>query len=428
MYTYKNLILRTPCIPWRVRNAFEQWIETKCREHFPPLYRLFHCGRVRDIVRPVTQGPNHHFFGYYDKSPWNASGSLLLSHEVQFNDRPPTAYDPALVGVVRLSQGNRFEPLVKTYAWNWQQGSMLRWHPSDPEKLIMYNDRRDDHFVGIVRDVKGSEVRIYDRPFYAVTPDGRAALSLNFARLQKNRPGYGYAGVPDPSSEINHPEDDGIYIVNLETGKSRLIISLHQLAFSQPTEDMRGTCHWVNHIQVSRDGFRFAFLHRWRVGKEGWGTRLYTSNLDGSDLNCLLDGGMVSHYDWMDGHRLLAWTRLPATGDRFVLCDVRDGSKHVLGEDVLTEDGHCSFSPDCKWLLNDTYPDRHNMRTLMLYRIRDGKRFDLARFFSPKDKFWGEIRCDLHPRWSRDGKQVCVDSVHTGQRQMYTVDLRGIIK
>lgn len=379
-------------------------------------------------MRPVTQGPNHHFFGYYDKSPWNASGSLLLSHEVQFNDRPPTAYDPALVGVVRLSQGNRFEPLVKTYAWNWQQGSMLRWHPSDPEKLIMYNDRRDDHFVGIVRDVKGSEVRIYDRPFYAVTPDGRAALSLNFARLQKNRPGYGYAGVPDPSSEINHPEDDGIYIVNLETGKSRLIISLHQLAFSQPTEDMRGTCHWVNHIQVSRDGFRFAFLHRWRVGKEGWGTRLYTSNLDGSDLNCLLDGGMVSHYDWMDGHRLLAWTRLPATGDRFVLCDVRDGSKHVLGEDVLTEDGHCSFSPDCKWLLNDTYPDRHNMRTLMLYRIRDGKRFDLARFFSPKDKFWGEIRCDLHPRWSRDGKQVCVDSVHTGQRQMYTVDLRGIIK
>ena len=45
-----------------------------------------------------------------------------------------------------------------------------------------------------------------------------------------------------------------------------------------------------------------------------------------------------------------------------------------LGEGRLTVDGHCSFSPDRNWVLNDTYPDRHDMRTLMLVRYRDQQR------------------------------------------------------
>ncbi|TMG83045.1 MAG: hypothetical protein E6H78_13340, partial [Betaproteobacteria bacterium] len=76
-----------------------------------------------------------------------------------------------------------------------------------------------------------------------------------------------------------------------------------------------------------------------------------------------------------------------------------------------------------KWVLNDTYPDGYDMRTLMLFRWADGERIDLARLHSPKSRWWGEIRCDLHPRWSRDGTKVCIDSVHTGERQMHVVEL-----
>jgi len=89
----------------------------------------------------------------------------------------------------------------------------------------------------------------------------------------------------------------------------------------------------------------------------------------------------------------------------------------------LREDGHCTFSPDGRWVLNDTYPDVYDKRTLMIVRAADGRRRDLARLRSPKAQWWGEIRCDLHPRWSRDGRQVCIDSVHEGTRQMYVVDV-----
>ena len=42
-------------------------------------------------------------------------------------------------------------------------------------------------------------------------------------------------------------------------------------------------------------------------------------------------------------------------------------------------------------------------------------------------EFTGEIRCDLHPRWSPDGKCVTIDSVNNGDRQIYLADLSGII-
>lgn len=416
-------LINAPWVPWRLRNRFEGWLESRCRERMPALYRWLHVGQAADPMQPLTRGPAHHFFGYYEKSPWNASGRLLLAHEASFNDRPPTADDPVTVGVVHLADGRRLQPLAQTMAWNWQQGSMLQWHPADPERLLVHNDRRDGRHVGVVRDVDGREQRVYDRPLYALAPDGRTAYSLNFARLQTHRPGYGYAGVDDPWAARLAPDDDGIHAVDLASGQSRLIVPLGALARLSPKPGMEGRPHYCNHIQVNPDGSRFAFFHIWRTGDTTWEVRLYTAARDGSDLRCVLDTGRVSHYDWLDEHRILVWAHRPGTGDRFLLCDERDGSVQVFGDGTLTEDGHCTFSPDRRWVLNDTYPDGHGMRTLMLVGWADGRRIDLARLHSPKSRWWGEIRCDLHPRWSRDGRQVCVDSVHDGTRQMYVIDV-----
>ncbi len=195
MPIYKALSA-SPVIPWRLRHGLERWLESSCREERPALYRWLHFGEARDRLRAVTSGPAHHFFGYYEKSPWNASQGLLLAHEAPFNDRPPGPEDGVSVGVVHLAKGNRYESLATSLAWNWQQGSMLQWHPADPEILLLHNDRRLGRFVAVVRDTQGRALNVYDQPIYAASPDGRYAYSVNFARLHTHRPGYGYAGLP----------------------------------------------------------------------------------------------------------------------------------------------------------------------------------------------------------------------------------------
>lgn len=423
MSTLYQRLLASNVFPWRMRNALEKWVETRGYARLPGIYRRLHFGSSRDRLTALTQGPKHHFFGYYEKSPWNASQSLLLAHEAAFNDRAPNADDRLTIGIIHTQDNNRFQPLAETAAWNWQQGAMLQWHPADPENRFIHNDRRKDAHVGIVRDISGKEILVYERPIYAALPDGKTGYSVNFARLAVHRPGYGYAGSFDPFRNDPHPAQDGIWNVDLETGRSSLIVSLGQLAMLNPKPSMQGGFHYINHIQPSRSGKWIAFFHIWTTGAKGWEVRFYICRADGSELKCLLDTGKVSHYDWLDDEAILVWAAHPETGKSHFLRVGPDGTVGVFGNTVLTEDGHCTFSPDKQWVLNDTYPDQFDMRTLMLVKWPEGRRTDIARLHSPKSKWWGEIRCDLHPRWSREGNKVCIDSVHEGTRQMYVIDV-----
>jgi|GEM_PF-279329 len=424
----KHFVVEQKCIPWGVSNKYEFWLERTVYFRSPALYQWLKFKRLKTIVHPLTSGPNHHFFGYYEKTPWSKSGDKILTHEATFNDRPPCSEDSVKVGFVMPSRPEAFVAIAETKAWNWQQGAMLQWHPTAPDSKILFNDRKDGRFIGICHDLESDIQIFYDRPIYAISPKGDCAFSLNFARLFDKRPGYGYAGSQDVFADQQHPVDDGIFIMDMATGKSSLIISLDQLAHLNPLPLMANTDHWVNHIQISPNAERLAFFHIWRVGKGGWSVRLYTAKLDGSDLDCLLDTGDVSHYDWNDDRSILVWAKHPLKKEHhFLLCDLDAKNIDIVGENNLKEDGHCSFSPDRKWILNDTYPNGHNLRTLMLVRNSDGKRIDLQNFYSPKEKWWGEIRCDLHPRWNREGNKICIDSVHNGIRQMYAIDLAGII-
>ena len=39
-----------------------------------------------------------------------------------------------------------------------------------------------------------------------------------------------------------------------------------------------------------------------------------------------------------------------------------------------------------------------------------------------------ELRCDLHPRWSRGNTMVCFDSTHELSRQIYVVDVKELVE
>lgn len=376
----------------------------------------------------VTRGPRHHFFGYYDKSPWDPAGHLMLGLETTFMHRPPQEGDAATIGIIQTDDCS-WTPLATTRAWNWQQGCMLQWLGDKDTGDIVFNDFRDGQFVACILNIHSGRERIVDRPLYAVNRVGTIGLSVNFARLHHQRPGYGYCNLPDPWRDVGAPEDDGIYAVDLPAGTSRLVLSLAQVAEHGHRTEFNGNIHRFNHLQFGPDNGRFAFLHRHKareLGGKGVGdTRLLTMNVDGSELCCLSDHGMVSHYDWCGSGAILAWALRQGLGQHYFLFRDRADSVAMVGKESLTCDGHCSFSPDGQWMLTDTYPDETEHRTLILFHWPTGRRVDIGRFHSPAMDW--EIRCDLHPRWSRDGRRVCIDSIHEGSRQMYVLDVSGIV-
>lgn len=374
----------------------------------------------------VTSGPRFHFHGYYDKTPWDASGRYIAALEAGFMDRPPQGADEAVVGLIDTERDNEWVPLATTRAWNWQQGAMIHWLGPDADPAFVHNDTRDDSFVSVVRALDGEELRVLPMPVYSVSLDGAQAVTLNFARVHRTRPGYGYHSAPDPTAGDPCPDGDGIWHMDMATGESRLIVTLAQVAAIEPKPNMDGAEHWFNHLLFSRDGSRFIFLHRWKLDGGRWETRLFTANPDGSDICLLADHEIVSHFDWRGDDHVLAWARHYDVGDRFFLYRDRSDGREVIGDRTLTRDGHCSYSPDRRWVLNDAYPNRDHHRTLMLYRPEDDTRVDIGEFYTMPE-LGGEIRCDLHPRWNRDGTRVCFDSTHEGERQVYVMDVADIV-
>jgi hypothetical protein len=385
-------------------------------------------------VTQLTDGPLHHFFGYYDKFPWNRSGRYVLAMENSFADHNPTGDDALTLGAIDMQDGNRFRPLAKSSAWNWQQGCMLRWLPPEEEHVFLYNDRRGDRFVTVLYDVRDGSQKEWPWPIYDISNDGRYAASANFARTTSTRPGYGYFGVEDPFAGELAPRDDGLYIVDVPRQHRRMALSLTDAVGLGGIRPEPGYKSWFDHLKFNPSGSRMLFLHRWAAkavpGHHGFFTRMITIDPDGGRPVVLIEGCGISHFDWYDDETILVWlwTDKGDINDYYLVHDPSGRREHFAPPGTFQVDGHCNYSPDRRWIVTDTYPQGpENKQTLILYDPKVNRRVNVGAFAAIRetDPSW---RCDMHPRWSRDGSQLCIDSTHSGLRQMYVVDVSGIAK
>lgn len=180
-------------------------------------------------VRALTRGPQFHWRGYYDKLLFDPTNRFVLANEVDFEGRSPTAEDVIRVGMVDLSAGDKWIELGTSRAWNWQQGCMLQWVPGSAAEVI-WNDREDGRFVCHILDAHSGKKRTLPYPIYCLSPDGRWALAPDFRRLNDCRPGYGYAGLPDPNRDVPAPDDAGVWRMDLQSGRRELVLSLAEIA------------------------------------------------------------------------------------------------------------------------------------------------------------------------------------------------------
>ena len=386
---------------------------------------------LRFSTRFITTGPRHHWFGYYDKLQFDPTNRYVLGMEVPFEHRSPRADDVIQIGMVDLHDNDRWIGLGESRAWNWQQGCMLQWLPG-AESSVLWNDREGDRFVCRILDVKTNAARTIAHPVYSVSPDGKSAVTPDFRRIADVRPGYGYTGLPDPFGSDLAPAETGIFHIDLVSGKSKLILSLKDIAATGDIPNAEpGIKHYFNHLLFSPDGSRFIALHRWQYPNGKRLTRLLTAKPDGTDLRIVIPNGYASHFIWRDSQHILSQSKELRGNDDwgdFLFEDREDGRIEEVGHGVLDPSGHLSYLPGNEWILNDTYPQGpERLQTPHLYHVAKGKRIDLAHFHLPKE-YAGEWRVDTHPRLSRDGRTVCIDAVDgTNGRQLALIDISSSV-
>jgi hypothetical protein len=386
----------------------------------------------------MTPEYGHYTFGYYDRFAWDEGDQLHLALRIPQQERLPLPGESAEVGYIDAAS-RVFKKVGETLAWCHQQGAMTLWLKHLPRTFI-YNDFIREgmrwHPVARVYSLDVGQSGHYEVPIYAISRDGRWGVTLNFSRIPRR--GYSYAfaelplDVPEPDLDA-----DGLSLVDMLTGDVKLIASYRQLIAEHPFPyDLDNVYMWLNHTIFNCDGSRVMVLFRYSpsvLESHPWRTYMYTMRIDGSDLRCSLSdiywrSGTVSHQIWgrtpeeilvdadWGGH---------GYGHEYI---VFDESKHPFQAHRISKGmgpaGHLNFSPDGRWLVADTYPDKEGVQHLALVNVASGDWVELGRFLHRTRGAVGDMRCDLHPRWSEDGTLLTVDTIHDGPRKIYMLDLK----
>jgi hypothetical protein len=397
--------------------------------------------------RAITQGPADHLLAnYYGINAWSPNNRYVAVLRTTINGRLPEANERCTIGFVDLNDNNKFIDVTTTACWNFQEGAMFHWMDDD---TILFNDVRNGKFVTVIMDWKTKKERVLPRPVSAVSPDKKWAVCINYARLSLTRPDYGYAGPgQDPLENVEWPQDDGLWVMDLKTGESKLILSVAQGRSQMPAtkrfpdkpgQPLAYYCHTV----ISGDGKKIFFLARsvdWFDKKahkaSSWHTTSFTVDNDGKNLRrCFKDGWAGSHFNWApdgshkmlvtavwDGHKEnVHWSRSVWSPVEFTVGE--EEKVRRIGKGILDLDWHCLYSPDGKFMSGETYWNRSFERTWVLVRLADAMTMPQGSFYVPPEYRGTYWRCDLHARYRPDGKQIAFTSVHEGTRQVYIRDI-----
>ncbi len=370
-----------------------------------------------------------YFFGFHDVDAFSQDESKVLANEEYFDGRMPKAGEKIGVGYFDFVNGilGDFHKLEDCFAWNWHKGCRLQWL-SDNE--IIFNTAKDNRVVSEIINVKTGEKSFIDYPIDSVLKIQRIATTFSYERLEYCMSGYGYPYKDaDAMLDDDYPNNNGLFIVDLETGKRELLVSLQQLAEQAPAEFRTGHIHYVTHTEFSPEGHYLSFLHRW-IRREGtnlkrW-TRMMVYDMENKELIELPTQISGSHYVWNRQNQLLG-SFIIDNKSCHLLFDMKTPSNYqVVCGNVLNQDGHQSFVGDISFV-TDTYPDKRRMAKLYLVDIPRNVVTVIANTYSPKEfqsrSEVGHVACDLHPTVSASGEYVCFDSPRTGRRGLYIMKL-----
>jgi len=352
------------------------------------------------------------FFGYYDHSPLSPNGANIVFNSTFYDtSKPPREFDVVNICLYNVLTTKSIK-LTDTRAFNWQQGSRLIWLDDDQ---FIYNDYENNRYISKIYSLKEEKIiRKFDRPIYDV--NGKTAVTIDFRRLTNLRPDYGYFSH-DFDDFVLENESLKVELVDLETGDINLLFDINEYLDKTIQSFNTETIHKFNHLMLSPSGNKLMLIHRYYSNNVRF-DRLVCYDLELKKFDVLTSVGIVSHCYWYDENSIYGYftdhnssvgyhkvnlltKEIIKISDK--LDNLGDGHPNIKNKDVM---------------VSDTYPNKSRMKELFIYNLNDDVKTTLASIFEPI-KFFGESRCDLHPRFSDNAHYVFFDSVHTGKRHLY---------
>lgn len=405
-----------------------------------------------------TPGSHQHYFGFHDVSPWSMDNEVLGLLRVPRGLRQrPSSSDVAEVCLWRPGQGDP-QPVGQTKAFNWQQGARVQWLPGE-KSVLLFNDLEGGTAVSRLVDIESRKQAATFPAVYAVHPSGRYGLAPDWNRLAKSWRDYSYDIDPGDTQVVGCPGD--LRRIEFESGRESVIVAIDEVRRLCGQGELAEQSDFLSHATFSPQGSRFCFMYRRFTEDNALFSYFLACNADGTDIR-VLAREKCSHFDWLDEDRVVLWTRkLPGSAaslrgsgltKRFPFKQAisvlrklspkmkqglfsemyyeldyrRPGEMTPVASGVIEQDGHPMFTPDRKWMITDTYVFE-GQQPLILYSMASGKRYDVAGLPAHRDFLEPSLKCDLHPRLDRSGRRVAVDSAHSGERQLYVLDVGSFL-
>jgi|TARA_B110000967_G_C18901689_1_gene575926 hypothetical protein len=344
--------------------------------------------------------------GYYDLPASSLNDSFTAFTE-RVNMRTSSAIDKTDICIVDEEFKNK-RVLTETFVWNSQLGSRLMWS-TVCEKTLFYLDIENDNIITKEIDVVNGEIKTYPFQAFCLDLEDKGFYGLNYSRLFKSRPGYGYIKESLSSTLSN----DGLLYYSISNRKGHVIATyeeLFKLVDVSPKElvDIR-----LNHLQLNYDGSKLIFLLRYQKDEDDFSHMIILNTNDGV-LSVLPFGPHISHACWMSNDKIVLWAKHSENKDpAFYLYNIEIDTATKLG---INKDGH-PFKIDENKFICDTYNNSARQRELFTYNLENHTKIHLGKFYTGI-KYSGSSRCDLHPRINRKRDKFIIDVSYTGKRNI----------
>lgn len=342
------------------------------------------------------------FFGYYDVTPFNEQNIIYNV----------LADDDNSIRIVLQSLEDKSKRIIgHSKAWNWQQGTRLRWFSINE---VSFNDYKDGRYYNRIVNVNDLSERVVDWPLYDINYDRSLGLTLNFSRLGVLRPGYGYTC---DKYEPRNLDKESIDIIDLKSNKIIKSITYVEIQKALNSVTSFENCY-LNHLSFSPDGTKFLFFWIEIIGGYHKAS-LAVYDISKSEIIPLETCEKVSHYVWKDNDTILCTSYSTPSMCYYYLYKINKLKKVPFCPNSLDVDGHPSYYDDFT-IITDTYPDKYGYQHLSFVNVRDDTKFPILDVYSiPVSN--GERRTDLHPRLDVEHHHVAVDVNLTGHRSILIV-------